>query len=329
MRATIFSAKGLVFVCFMMLALGIFAGAEESVAAEAYPSRPIEVIVPFGPGGGADQLARKAAALMEPTLKVSLPVINAPGATGQTAFVKLFSQPADGYMIKVLTGDTYALFATGKTKLKKSDFQTLAIMIQQPSAFFVKNDSPWKTWADVEAAAKTKALKVATTGFDSPDDLTITYLKSRGINLHTVPYAKPGERYTSILGNHCDLLYEQAGDVKTFIDTKQMRPILFFADKRVSYFPNVQTSKELGYDVTLPQFRAIIVKNGTDAKQLKILGDAVAKAAASKEFKAYLKDQLADENSFVPLKNAQSYMDAWTAEANKVMAASKKKAAAK
>lgn len=308
----------------MMLALGMLASAEESVAAEAYPSRPIEVIVPFGPGGGADQLARKVASLMEPTLKVSLPVVNAPGATGQTAFVKLFSQPADGYMIKVLTGDTYALFATGKTKLKKKDFQTLAIMIQQPSAFFVKQDSPYKTWADVEAAAKNKALKVATTGFDSPDDLTITYLNSRGVKLHTVPYAKPGERYTSILGNHCDLLYEQAGDVKTFIDTKQMRPIIFFAEKRFPVFPNVQTSKELGYDVTLPQFRAIIVKAGTDPKQLKILGDAVAKAASSKEFKAYLKEQLAEENSFVPLNNAQSYMDAWTAEANRVMAASKK-----
>lgn len=310
----------------MMIAAGVFVVFEEARAAEdAFPSRPIEIVVPFGPGGGADQLARKLAHLMEPILKVSMPVVNTPGATGQTAVVKLLSLPADGYQIQIFTGDTYAMFATGKTKLKRNDFQTVAIMIQQPSAFFVKQDSPWKTWADLEAAAKTKTLKVATTGFDSPDDLTINYLMSKGLKFHTVPYAKPGERYTSILGGHCDVLYEQAGDVKSFIDTKQMRPILFFAEKKFAEFPTIAVSKEAGYDVSLPQFRAVIIKTGTDPKHLKIIADATAKAATSNDFKAYLKDQLAEEKSYVPLKDAQAYMDSWTAEAVRVMADAKKK----
>ena len=55
-----------------------------AVAQEAYPTRPIEFIVPWGPGGGADQVARKLGQLLEADLKVSLPVINVPGATGQT-----------------------------------------------------------------------------------------------------------------------------------------------------------------------------------------------------------------------------------------------------
>ena len=80
-------------------------------AAQEFPSRPIEFIVPWGPGGGADQVARKLAKLMEPKLKVSMPVVNVPGATGQTGLTKMLTAPADGYSISVFIGDTFALQA--------------------------------------------------------------------------------------------------------------------------------------------------------------------------------------------------------------------------
>ena len=63
--------------------------------AQDFPTRPIELIVPWGPGGGADQVARKLASLMEPGLKVSIPVVNVPGATGQTGLTKMLTAPAD------------------------------------------------------------------------------------------------------------------------------------------------------------------------------------------------------------------------------------------
>ena len=83
-----------------------------ALAQEKYPSRPVEFIVPWGPGGGADQLARKAGKLMEEDLKVSFPVVNSPGATGNTGMAKLLAGQPDGYSISILTWDTYALLAT-------------------------------------------------------------------------------------------------------------------------------------------------------------------------------------------------------------------------
>ena len=80
-------------------------------AAQEFPSRPIEFVVPWGPGGGADQVARKLAKLMEPKLKVSMPVVNVPGATGQTGLTKMLTAPADGYSMSVFIGDTFALQA--------------------------------------------------------------------------------------------------------------------------------------------------------------------------------------------------------------------------
>ena len=82
-----------------VLAAGLSSVGSGILSAQEFPSRPIEFIVPWGPGGGADQVARKLAKLMEPRLKVSMPVINVPGATGQTGLTKMLTGPADGYAI--------------------------------------------------------------------------------------------------------------------------------------------------------------------------------------------------------------------------------------
>ena len=114
----------------------------EALAQERYPSRPIEFIVPWGPGGGADQVARKIGQLLEPELKVSIPVINVAGATGQTGHAKLMAANADGYTIEVMTGDTFALLADPNAKLKLADFIPLGIVIQQASGFFAAENGP-------------------------------------------------------------------------------------------------------------------------------------------------------------------------------------------
>lgn len=277
-------------------------------AQEKYPSRPIEFIVPWGPGGGADQVARKAGKIMEEDLKVSFPVVNVPGATGNTGMAKLLASQADGYSISVMTWDTYALLATSKTRWSLTDIVPVALMIKQPSAFMSAANSTLKTWADVEREAKVRQLKVAITGFGSPDDITVNYFIARGLKLVSVPFAKPGERYTAVLGGHADLLYEQLGDVRSFIDSKQIQPVIIFAAKRFSVFPEVPASKELGYDITLPQRRAVIVKAGTDAGRIKVLSDALAKVAASAEYKDYLKQQYATDDSYFPMQDAAKIM---------------------
>jgi tripartite-type tricarboxylate transporter receptor subunit TctC len=308
---------------FCVAACAAFAGG--ALAQDRYPSRPIEFIVPWGPGGGADQVARKLGQLLEPQLKVSLPVINVAGATGQTGHAKLLAANADGYTIEVMTGDTFALLASPNAKLKMADIIPLGIVIQQASGFFVAQTSPYKTWADVEKAAKERPLKVAVTGFGSPDDITVNYFDAKGLKLDSVPYAKPGERYTSILGGHADLLYEQAGDVRNFIDTKQIRPVIFFYGGKVGDFSDIPTSTSLGYNITLPQFRVVLMKAGTDPARVRLIADALAKAAASSEFKTYLKEQYADEASFVPADESIKYMQGWLEDARKIIASIPKK----
>jgi tripartite-type tricarboxylate transporter receptor subunit TctC len=283
-------------------------GMAAAQAQEKYPSRPVEFIVPWGPGGGADQVARKSAQLMEKDLGASLPVINVPGATGQTGLNKMLTAPADGYTMSIMTGDTFGLLTDANTKWSLDQITPAAILIKQPSAFFTSADN-LKTWADVEREGKKRPLKVAITGFGSPDDMHVNYFANKGIKLVSVPFAKPAERYTAILGGHADLLYEQLGDVKSFLESKKMRPVIIFAEQRFPVFKDIPVSKELGHDIVINQFRAVMFRAGTDPQRVKVVSDALAKAAATKEYKDYLEDQYADANSFVPAERARAFLE--------------------
>ena len=286
-----------------------------------YPSRPIDVIVPWGPGGGADQLARLTAKLIEPMMKTSFPVVNVPGATGATGMAKLLADEADGYAMAVYIADTNALLAGPSPRWTLTDIVPIAVMMQVPSFLFVAQNGRIKDWAQLEkeARAKPKTLKVATLGFGSVDDMTLTYLESKGIQVVEVPYAKPSERYVSVIGGHVDALYEQAGDVRQFIVNKQIRPVIIFAKQRLPAFKDIPCSTELGYDVTLPQFRSYVVKAGTPPDRVKMLSDAMAKVAATDEYKKFLEENYAATDSFIPADRAQAYFQAQLADMKAAM----------
>ena len=279
-----------------------------SRAQDKFPSRPIEFVVPWGAGGGADQLARRTGKLLETELGVSLPVLNVTGATGNTGTAKLLSSPADGYMICVFIGDTLATLAGGKGRWKLSDITPLGIMIRQPSGLFVKSDAKWKNFADLLADARTNELKVGVTGFGSVDEILVNQMKAKGYKFRVVPFAAPGERYTSVLGGHADLVIEQAGDVRSFLANKQMRPVVFFADQPQTGYTDVALAKDSGFSLVISQFRAIVVRAGTDPKHVATLAAAIEKVARSGDFKQYLVDELAFADSFIPADKADAFL---------------------
>lgn len=287
------------------LLLALFAW--PALAQEKFPSRPIELIVPWGPGGGSDQTARMLATLLEEELKVSVPVVNVPGGTGNTGMTKLIAAPADGYSIAILAWDSFATLATQSPKWGMDDILPLGIVIQLPSGLYVAGER-YADWKAVEATAKARPLKVAISGFGSPDDITVNYMISKGLKLTAVPFAKPGERYSALLGAHVDLLYSPTGNIVSFVESKQMRPVLLLSAERLPDFPQVPTSKESGYDITLPQRRAIIVKAGTDAARVAVLSQALERAVATPRYKAFLKDSYASPASWVSSKDALTLM---------------------
>lgn len=258
--------------------------------AQAYPERPIEMVVTFGPGGGADLMGRQMARLMEKPLGVSIPVSNVAGASGNAGLTRLRTDAADGYTIGTLISLTVASWASGLGDSKPEDFQVLAVVQNSPSFLFVAPSSPHQTAEELFAYAKEHPgeLTVATSGYGTQDDVTLKLLAKGGVEMVNVPFQAPGERYASPIGGHTAVLYEEPGDVGQFLKAGQLIPLVVFADERHPSFPDVPTSAELGQDISgLDNFRTIAVRAGTDAAVVEKLQAAVEESVASEEWQQF------------------------------------------
>ncbi|MBI3376051.1 MAG: tripartite tricarboxylate transporter substrate binding protein [Betaproteobacteria bacterium] len=254
-----------------------------------YPSRPVDMIVNFGPGGGADQLGRIMSKLLEPVLGVPVPVSNIAGASGNAGLSKVLGSTPDGYTLGTLTGLSVSAWAGGLGKLQIRDFAFIAVVQSSPSMLFVPNDSRILDYRRMLDAAKANPgkLRVATAGYGTLDDIAVKFLATKGFPMVNVPFAKPGERYMSPLGGHSEILFEEPGDVVQFIDSKQYRPIVVFGARRHPAFPDTPASGEFGHDVDLPNWRAIVAAAKVPADTLAALNAAVAKALDSPDWRKF------------------------------------------
>jgi tripartite-type tricarboxylate transporter receptor subunit TctC len=270
-------------------------------AQEKYPSRPIDFICTWGTGGGADAMARQIGALSQPLLGVALPVSNVPGASGNTGMAQILSAKPDGYTIATYIQDTLMTIPMGLARHRVDDFEWITRTQVADSFLFVKADSPFKTVQELlkHAQANPGKLRVAATGFGTVDDVSVRFLEKKGYRMTTVPYPKPGERYAAALGGHAEVLYEQAGDVLQYLKAGQLKPLVIFAEKRHPAFADVPTTRDLGIDITLPQFRGIVARKGTPPERIQAMSEAFRKAMETPQWKKF-----AEEWYFAP----DSYM---------------------
>jgi tripartite-type tricarboxylate transporter receptor subunit TctC len=274
------------------IAAGTAWGPRGAAAQEKYPSRPIDFICTWGTGGGADAMARQVGALAQPILGVALPVSNAPGASGNTGLAQVLNGKPDGYTIATYIQDTLMTIPMGLARHKVEDLEWVTRTQVADSFLFVKADSPFRSIQELlrHAQGNPGKLRVAGTGFGTVDDVTVRYLEKKGYKMTTVPYPKPGERYAATLGGHAEVLYEQAGDVLQYLKAGQLKPLIIFAERRHPAFADVPSSRELGIDVTLPQFRGIVARKDTPPDRVKVLADAVRKAMEAPQWKKFAEE---------------------------------------
>jgi tripartite-type tricarboxylate transporter receptor subunit TctC len=270
----------------------VLALAAPAPAQEKFPSRPIDFIVTWGAGGGADAMARQIGTLSQPFLGMAIPVSNVPGAGGNTGLAQVLTSKPDGYTIATYIQDTLMTIPMGLARHKVDDLEWVTRTQVADSFLFVKSDGPFRTIQELlkHAQANPGKLRVAATGFGTVDDVTVRFLEKKGYKMTTVPYPKPGERYAAALGGHAEVLYEQAGDVLQYLTANQLRPLIIFAEQRHPAFPDVPSSKELGFDITLPQFRGIVTRTGVPVERVRVLADAFRKAMDTPQWKKFAEE---------------------------------------
>jgi tripartite-type tricarboxylate transporter receptor subunit TctC len=266
----------------VLVTLAVAFLAVPAAAQEKYPSRPIDFVVTWGAGGGADAMARQLGSLSQSLLGVALPASNVPGAAGNTGLAQVLSGKPDGYTLATYIQDTLMTLPMGLARYKVDDLEWITRTQVADSFLFVRADGPFKTIQELfkHAEANPGKLRVGATGFGTVDDVTVKFLGKRGYQMITVPYPKPGERYAAALGGHTEVLYEQAGDVLQYLKAGQLRPLIIFAERRHPAFP----------DITLPQFRGVVARKGTAPDRIKILADAFHKAMETPEWKKFAEE---------------------------------------
>jgi len=142
LRTELFARAAFAFITALACALPVNSSAQKT------GTGAVELIVPFGPGGGADTLGRATAKQLSAILAEPIQVINVPGATGRQGIGKLIAAPADGHTLAVLTADTFTLQAYSNPRWKLSDVIPLGIMMKQPSALLLPSNSRFKTWGE-------------------------------------------------------------------------------------------------------------------------------------------------------------------------------------
>jgi len=288
------------------------------MAQEKFPSRPVDFIIGFGAGGGADQMARILGPEMTKVLGVSFPITNISGAGGDIGLSKMLGAKADGYTLAFQNSNSITNLALGTSPFKLDQFTYIARAHMSDFWLFVHQDETrFKTWKDVADYAKKnpEKLSVAVEGLGGGDELIVRFLADHGIKFRIVPYGDPAKRYMSLVGKHEDLMVEQAGDVISFIQNKQMRPILVFNKKRVADFPDIPASYEEGLNLDFKQWRGFLVKAGTPPEQVKALHEAMKKAYWSPVYQKALKDwQVDPKETWLELDELNKYVKEFVKE---------------
>lgn len=286
-----FGKKALVAVGAMMFALN----AVPSQA--AWPERPIELIVPWGAGGGTDTVARMLASVMEKDLGQPINVVNRTGGAGIIGHTALAQARPDGYTVGTVNVDLSQMVCLGQSDLTAAKFNQIALFSRDPAGLMVNADSPYKSakqLLDALKSSKDNAMKASGTGRGGIYHLAFAgWLMKEGVDPNKVPWVPSKGEAPSIkdlASGSIDLITPPLASARAMIEAGKIRPLATMAEERNPLFPDVPTLKEAtGANWASGTWRMLATPVGVSPDITKRLEAAVKKAYDSKEFQDFMK----------------------------------------
>ena len=260
-------------------------------AAQEFPTKPIEVVVGFAPGGGTDMVARAISDVAAKYLGQPLVVNNKPGATGIIGSQYVYNGKPDGYTLLVAGGSETVSVPHFKTLPFNpiTDFDPVIRLMVERVGFYVRTDSPWKTMKDFIADAKQNPEKYTygTAGVGGIHHASMLVTEKRtGIRMINVPQKGGAENLTALAGGHVNVAMASPNEAYALVQGGRVRCLAITALERSPTEPNAPTMRELGYDVYIDNQKGFVVRKGVPAPIRQKLHDAVKKAWDDPQFKA-------------------------------------------
>ena len=274
-------------------------GAAVALAQAKYPSRTVEVVVPFAPGGGTDNLMRTIVGIIDQNKwsPTAINVVNRAGDSGTVGYTYLINKKGDPHVIAGGAPTIVSAKVEGRLSAGHRDGMTVLMIVAIDELMLsVRSESPFQTIEDFVKAAKDRPgqLTVAGTGTNSEDHI-FTYLleKAAGIKVKYVPFQSGGECVIAVMGGHVDAGVMNPNEIIAQVEAKKARNLAVASKKRMPDAKDLPTFAEKGYEFYWEQMRGVVGTAGLPPEAVKFWQETLKKVVGTKEWKEnYIKRNL-------------------------------------
>ncbi len=267
----------------------LLAVAAAPLAAQDFPTKPVELTVLFPAGSSADVVARGLAEGMARNLGQPVTVMNRPGAGGAIGYKYVLTQKADGYSIVFNSNSISTAYYTGMVPFDYKAFDPVARVTVELPVVAVRSEAPWKDLKEMVAYGKRNpgAIRVGNSGNGTHTHTSaVAFFNDEGVEVTHVPFAG-SQVVISLLGGHIDSVVQLPGALTPHVKAGTLKIVGVLASTREPVFPNVPTSIEQGFKFQAELWRGIAVPKGTPPAVVARLEEAIRKTVNSPEFKAH------------------------------------------
>jgi putative tricarboxylic transport membrane protein len=284
--------------------------------AQFHPTRPVDIIVHTGPGGGSDVLARAIAVMMEKEklVPVRMQVINKPGGNGAVAAAAIAERKDDAHTIGLITSVWIANpLTTSEARITLYDLKPIAQLMKEPAVIAVRADSPYKSLKDFIEAARAKPGRLRQSGgsVTSRDNIVRQMLQhATGTKWAFVSFPGGGERLAALLGGHVDIMVIEPQEAGEHVRAGKLRVLAQIADRRLPAYADAPTLKEAGFDLEpAPQIRAVMAPPQMPADAAAYWEDRFAKLCETATWKKYVAENQLESSCAPAAQLRQSIAD--------------------
>ncbi len=286
--------------------LPVYAGGSKEGA--AYPSEPINIVVPSNAGGSTDATARQFGQIAKKYWpEANFVVVNIGGSGGLKGFDEIADAKPNGYNLGMLfTPQIVSHICSGLAHYSLDSFHYIGNIVEDPGIVVVPEKSTINTLDELKAAAKASKLVATVNGIGSDDYIAAkNFEKIAGVEFNIMPTNGSTEQKAAILGGHVDVAFMNLSQMLANYRSGKVKIIAITTRKRSEMEKSIPTTKEQGYEFYMTATRGLVCQASVDSKITKALDDLLVKVLADPEFKDLMEKQLI---SLAPM-NSKEYRE--------------------
>lgn len=279
----------------LALPLSACSGVQGGDAADAsgdFPSRAVELTVPYNPGGSSDLIARAIAQDIQPTLGQPMVVVNKPGGGGVVGAREALGAAPNGYSIAELSKSQFTISPLVESEgnfLDLEEMRIIAGLTTEEYALVVNADSDFETLEDLLETDEKVTFGHSGVGTGTHYSLEVLF-REAGVDANDVPFDGSSPSITALMGNQVDVSAGNIAEVMSQIESGALRPLATFSAERSEFLPDVPTAAESGYDIVLDQRRIIAAPLDTSDEIAQVLEDAIGSVEETDSYQSFLED---------------------------------------